>query len=97
MRHSKVSLNTSLSRTLPYYDFDYRENNSSEVSKMKNVLKLAMLNELTERQRYCICEYYLKGRKMKAIAEDLNINPSTVTRHIKNALKNLKRIADCYS
>ena len=96
MRHKKVSLTDKNSLKIPYYDFDYSETNDCEIVKMKKVLNQAM-NSLTERQRYCICNYYLNGKKMKTIAEELNINPSTVTRHIKSAKRNLKRIASCYS
>jgi RNA polymerase sigma factor (sigma-70 family) len=96
MRHRKVSLSEKSQLKIPYYDFDYSETNDCDIAKMKKVLNQA-LKSLTERQRYCICNYYLNGKKMKTIAEELNINPSTVTRHIKSAKRNLKRIASCYS
>ncbi len=96
MRHKFISLSNNAQQKLPYYDFDYSETNDSEIVKMKKILKNAIVNELTERQRYCICQYYLENTKMKDIASELGVNPSTVTRHIKNAKKNLRRIADCY-
>jgi RNA polymerase sigma factor (sigma-70 family) len=97
MRYTKVSLDTSLKHTIPYYDFDFSENNTAEVNQMKELLKTAIREELTERQRYCLSEYFFEGKKMKAIAQDLNINPSTVTRHIKKAVTKLKHIAKIYT
>lgn len=97
MPRKVISLSEKCQLKLPYYDFDYRETNESEIKKMKKVLNNAIINNLTERQRYCICNYYLDGKKMKTIAEELNVSPSTVTRHIQSAVKNLKRIAECYS
>lgn len=32
---------------------------------MKKILSMAVLNELTERQRICIVDYYLNGKKEK--------------------------------
>ncbi len=63
---------------------------------MKKILQNAIANELTDKQRYCICEYYLNGRNMKDIADDLCVNPSTVTRHIQGAKRRLKRVAKYY-
>ena len=96
MRHKKVPLHGKAQRNIPYYDFDYSENNDNDIARMKKILKRA-IGELTDRQRYCICEYYLNGKKMKDIALELNLSPSTVTRHIKFAKRNLKKIADCYT
>lgn len=96
MRHRKISLSNKAQQKIPYYDFDYSESNENEIAKMKKILKNAIVTGLTERQRYCICQYYIEEVPMKEIAHTLGVNPSTVTRHIKNAKKNLKRIADCY-
>lgn len=96
MRHKKVPLHGKAQQNIPYYDFDYSETNDNDIEKMKKTLRLA-INKLTDRQKFCICEYYLNGKKMKEIALELGIHPSTVTRHIKYAKRNLKNIADCYS
>ncbi len=96
MRHRRISITEKNEHRLVYFDHDYRETNENDIAKMKKILNYAIANELTDRQRYCICEHYLKGRSMKNIACELNLNPSTVTRHIKSAEKRLKRIADCY-
>ena len=97
MRHSKVSLSEKNTNKIPYYDFDYCENNSDDIARMKKILGKAINSELTERQRICLSEFYLGGKTMREIAAQLNLNPSTVTRHIKSAERNLKRIAECYT
>ncbi len=70
--------------------------NKDERRKMKVILKKAMFTELTELQRFCLTEHYLKQRKMKDIAQELSLNPSTVTRHIHRAKEKLKHIASYY-
>lgn len=72
------------------------ETNKAELKKMKSILKKAMLNELTDIQRFCLVEYYLRRRKMKDIASELALHPSTVTRHISRAEKKLRHIASYY-
>lgn len=97
MRHKIISFSELTEKRIPRYDFDCCENNSDEIVRMKKILKKAILNELTDRQRICLSRYYFEGKSMKEIASELKICPSTVTRHIKSAEKNLKRIARCYS
>lgn len=71
--------------------------NKDERNIMKHILQKAILSELTEKQRYCIMEYYFNNRKQKEIAEELGINISTVSRHIDYAKKKLQNIASYYS
>ena len=96
MRHKKISITERNSHMLCYNDFEDVEDNSREVERMKKILHKAISGELTDKQRYCLCEYYLNGRSMKNIATDLNVNPSTVTRHIQNAKRRLRRVASYY-
>ena len=96
MRHKRVSITERNSHLLYYNDFNDSDDNSHEVEKMKKILYKAIDGELTDKQRYCICEYYLSGRSMKNIASDLNVNPSTVTRHIQSAKRRLRRVAEYY-
>lgn len=70
--------------------------NSSDITRMKKIISAAMTDELTDRQRFCIEEYYLGGKKMKDIAKQLGVTPSTVTRHIKLGKQKLKHIARYY-
>lgn len=96
MRHRFISISQRCENLLTYSDFSSGETNSQDISKMKKILQKAINNELTEKQKYCVYEYYLTGRNMKDIAKDLNVNPSTVTRHIQKARQRLKRVAKYY-
>lgn len=96
MRHRVISITDKNENLLAYSDFSSGETNSCDISKMKTILQKAIANELTEKQRYCVCEHYFGGRSMKSIASELNVNPSTVTRHIQSAKRRLKRVARYY-
>ncbi len=79
-----------------YSEFRSGDTNKEEIGRMRRILSRAIASELTEPQRYCLTEYYLSGRKMKDIASQLGVNPSTVTRHISKAKEKLQRIAAYY-
>ncbi len=68
----------------------------SDKTRMKQMLKKAIVEELSQMQKLCLVEYYISGKKMKDIAAEQNLNPSTVTRHIKRATEKLRHIASYY-
>ena len=76
--------------------FWHGSTNENSRDKMKKILSMAVLNELTERQRICIVDYYLNGKKEKEIAKELGVNSSTVSRHIMKARDKLRHIASYY-
>lgn len=63
--------------------------------KLEFVYK-AMKNELTPYQFQCLKEYYIDGKKMKQIADERGVHPSTVTRIIRRAKDKIVRIAGYY-
>ena len=69
---------------------------SNQKQNMRRILNKAIREELTEKERFCLTEYYINHRKMKDIAASLSLNPSTVTRNIKRATKKLRHIAGYY-
>ena len=71
--------------------FWHGSTNENSRDKMKKILSMAVLNELTERQRICIVDYYLNGKKEKEIAKELGVNSSTVSRHIMKARDKTER------
>ena len=71
-------------------------NNSKDLTKMKKIISRAFNEELTEKQKACIIGYYVDRKRMKTIAEEMGVVPSTVTRHIKNAKRRLRHIAKYY-
>ena len=96
MLHKKLFITDENTDFISYNNFVTGGSNSVQMAKMKKLMKKAINYELTPKQRYCLCEHYLKGRSMKSIAHELNLNPSTVTRHISNALSRLQRVARYY-
>lgn len=81
-----------LSMELSYRQFcETNNDNRKEIARMKAFLAKALKSDLTSRQKFCLCEYYLKGRMMKDIAAELKIDPSAVSRHIKRAVDKLKK------
>lgn len=59
---------------------------------MKKVLFKAIHEELTEKQKIITLMYHQEGKKVTEIAENLGLNKSTVSRHLKYAEKKLKKI-----
>lgn len=74
-----------------------RATNKDSREKMKRIMFDALNQELTSRQRICLTEHYLNGRKEKDIANELGLNPSTVSRHILVGKRKLQKIARYYS
>ncbi len=72
------------------------KDNSAERNKMKRLLHSAIDNGLTDLQKKCLIAYY-GGKEQKVIAEEMGLAPSTVSRHIKAAIKRLRNIAQYYS
>lgn len=79
-----------------YLSYISGNTNADDRKKMLNVLNKAISAELTDQQRYCLLEHYIHGRRMKDIAKELSLHPSTVTRHIRRAKEKLRHIASYY-
>jgi len=62
----------------------YREKKMREVSR-------AMNRHLTPRQKECLTLHYLKSYSQKRIAGLLGIHQTTVSQHIRYALRKLRR------
>lgn len=77
---------------------EYCQNeNQLGIERFRKILNRSISGELTDIQRYCITEYYIKRKKQKEIALDLGVAPSTVCKHINRGLNKLKKIASYYS
>ena len=55
------------------------------------LLKLAITEELTPRQMQMAVMYYYRQKTVRDIAQELGVNPSTVSRTLKAAREKLKR------
>ena len=75
---------------------DEPTDNNADRQRMFNILKIGIETELTDKQHYYLTEYYYKNKKMKDIAEEAGVNPSTVTRGIASAVRKLQKIAAYY-
>ncbi|MEE1218843.1 MAG: sigma factor-like helix-turn-helix DNA-binding protein [Ruminococcus sp.] len=75
----------------------YSKTNYKQKQNMKLLLSKAIENELTDNQKKCLIDYYLKGKKEKEIALEMGIAPCTVSRHITAGKKKLKRIASYFA
>lgn len=58
-----------------------------QIKRMKQVIR----EELTELQRYTILAYYFDNKTLLQIAEERNVNKSTVCRTLKRAEDKLRR------
>jgi RNA polymerase sigma-70 factor (ECF subfamily) len=70
---------------------DLGEDNSVSHSRLKQNLRRAISEELTEKERLTLELYYLRGIKMQEIARMLGVNQSTVCRNLSRAKGKLKR------
>lgn len=59
--------------------------------RAERVLAAAMKWDLTQRQRECVELYFFHRLTMNEIAQQLEVEPSTVCRHLKKAKLRLKR------
>ena len=70
---------------------DLGEDNSASLGRLKQNLRRAISEELTDKERLTLELYYLRGIKMQEIAQILGVNPSTVSRNLSRAKGKLKR------
>lgn len=66
---------------------EYGESNTKLINNLKNILKCAIKNELTEKQKNILQLYYYDEYNMEQIAQKYSVNKSTICRHIHNAMK----------
>lgn len=50
-----------------------------------------MANELTEKQRRAVEDYYLHGKRIPEMAREYGVNKSTVSRTLRRAMGKLRR------
>ena len=65
--------------------------NRRELEEAARLLRIAIQNELTDRQRACLTLYYMEGNTMQEIAERLGTTRGNVSRRIKKAVERLRR------
>lgn len=93
MQHSFFGITEKNDNKVSYSKYCNPLTNKKDIDKLKQLLSVAMLYDLTQRQRECLQLYYYENKRMCEIASLLSVSPSTVTRHIKAAQKKLKDLA----
>jgi len=75
-------------RSIPFEGMRFRQiPREQQIKRMKAVIR----EELTELQRYTILAYYFENKNLVQIAEERNVNKSTVCRTLKRAENKLRR------
>lgn len=93
-RRKKLSLTDSLCEYGSFLKYSSGSENTSKSEKRKRMeafLRIAIKNELTERQRTCIYRYYFDRMHVEDIAAMMGLKPTTVYKHIRLARKALKK------
>ena len=68
----------------------YYSDNSKQLERMKNALRKAMQDELTNCQKRVVEEFYFNSKSITVIAREMCVNKSTVSRHLKRAKEKLR-------
>ena len=67
------------------------DDNRDQMNRLKRNLTHALRQDITQRQREYMMLYYGRGMSMEAIAKELGVNKSTVSRTLKRGRQRLYR------
>ena len=67
------------------------DDNRDQMNRLKRNLTHALRQDITQRQREYMMLYYGQGMSMEAIAKELGVNKSTVSRTLKRGRQRLYR------
>ena len=67
------------------------DDNRDQMNRLKRNLTHALRQDITQRQREYMMLYYGRGMSMEAIAKELGVNKSTVSRTLKRGRERLYR------
>ena len=90
LRHKKYLLEKEISMSNEEWKELSNRGNSGHSFFDKSDLKFA-LNKLNDNQRKVIVKYYYENKKIKIIAEELNMNENAVKQLKLRAINNLKK------
>ena len=90
LRHKKYLLEKEISMSNEEWEELSNRGNSDHSFFSKRDLKFA-LNKLNDNQRKVIVKYYYENKKIKIIAQEMNINENAVKQLKLRAINNLKK------
>ena len=67
------------------------DDNRDQMNRLKRNLTHALRQDITQRQREYMMLYYGRGMSMEAIAKEMGVNKSTVSRTLKRGRQRLYR------
>ena len=67
------------------------DDNRDQMNRLKRNLTHALRQDVTQRQREYMMLYYGRGMSMEAIAKEMGVNKSTVSRTLKRGRQRLYR------
>ena len=86
----------SLAGFIKYKEQD-QETNVIEYRKIIKIMTKLIYNELSKRQKECVTMRYFEKMQVCQIAKKLQIDKSTVSRHISRAKEKLKKLLEYYT
>lgn len=70
--------------------------NSTKISNLKNIVTSIIKNELSEKQKIILDMYFVKKMNCNEIANQLNVNKSTISRTKSRAFQTIYKILKYY-
>lgn len=70
--------------------------NSTKISNLKNIVMSIIKNELSEKQRTVLDMYFVKKMNCSQIANQLNVNKSTISKTKSRAFQTIYKILKYY-
>lgn len=68
------------------------ENSPGRLSRAREMINIAMREQLTSKQSLYVTKYYIEKQDMRTIARECGVNVSTVSRTIHRAIENLTQV-----
>ena len=96
MPRNRINCDPYVFDALVFDRYNNGATNSVELRKKLNFVYKAMKSELSPYQFQCLKSYFVDGRRIKDIAADRGVHPSTISRTIKRAKNKLAQIASYY-
>lgn len=92
MRWSSSEIFDLQADAIQFANWNANEADTDFTGHTKNCIAVAMQKELTETQRLYFSMYFIDGKGVSQIANEVGVNKSTVSRTLKAAKKNLARV-----